>query len=70
MDYGLSNVFGMSALTSLYRAGMAGVKSNGAGFRDLASATASAKASQVDRSKDRVDIQAAGAETVDMSLGE
>ena len=75
MDYGLSNVLSTSALTGLYRAGMAGVKSSGAGFRDLASATAAAKASQVDRNRDRVDIQAvnvkaAGAETADMSLGE
>ena len=75
MDYGLTNVYGAGAPAGLYRTGTAGAKSGGAGFRDLASATAAAKAPQVDRNRDRVDIQAAnvkaaGAETADMSLGE
>ena len=73
MDYGLSNVFRTSAQTSLYRAGTAGAKSGGIGFRDLASATAAARTTQVHR--DRVDIQAAnvkavGVQSVDMSMDE
>ena len=46
MDYGLSNVLSAGALANLYRAGTAGAKSGGAGFLDLASATAAARTAQ------------------------
>ena len=73
MDYGLSNVINTGALSSLYRAGMTGAKSGGIGFQDLASATAAARTTQVNR--DRVDIQsanvkAAGVQSADMSMDE
>ena len=73
MNYGLSNVFSASALTSLYRTGMVSAKSGSIGFQDLASTTAAARNTQANR--DRLDIQAAdvksvGAETADMSLDE
>ena len=42
MDYGLSNVFGTSALTSLYRSMMAGAKTGDDGFLHLAAAEAAA----------------------------
>ena len=44
MDYGLSNVFGTSALTSLYRSMMAGAKTGDDGFLHLAVAEAAANA--------------------------
>ena len=42
MDYGLSNVFGTSALTSLYSSMTAGAKTGGDGFLRLAAAAANA----------------------------
>ena len=44
MDYGLSNVFGTSALASLYRSGLTSAKSRGISFADLASTTAASSA--------------------------
>ena len=46
MNYGLSDVLSANVLASLYRSGMAGAKSSGTGFLDLASAAAAAKAAQ------------------------
>ena len=68
MDYGLSNVFSTSALTSLYRTGMAGTKSGSIGFQDLASITAAARNTQANR--DRVDIQAADVKAVDAEVSD
>ena len=59
MDYGLSNVLSAGAATSLYRSGLAGAKSGGARFLDLASAAAAARAAQVNG--DTADIQGAAA---------
>ena len=59
MDYGLSNVLSAGAMTSLYHSGLAGAKRGGAGFLDLASAAAAARAAQVNG--DTVDIQGAAA---------
>ena len=47
MDYRLSNLFSTSALTSLYRSGLAVTKSGGSGFLDLASAAAAARTAQI-----------------------
>ena len=58
MNYGLSNVFGTSALASLYRSGLTGAKRGGTGFLDLAAATVSAGAAAAG-------IQAAGAEAAE-----
>ena len=66
MDYGLSNVLSANALTNLYRSGLAGAKSGGTGFGDLASAAAAARTARVNG--DTVDIQAAAAPSLEEML--
>ena len=69
MNYGISNVLNTSALTSLYRSGTAGTKSNGISLQDLASTTAAARTTQPNRNQ-AVDVKAANTQTAEMSMEE
>ena len=66
MDYGLSNVLSAGSLTNLYCSGLAGAKSSGSGFLDLASSAAAARTARVNG--DTVDIQAAEAPSLEEML--